>query len=291
MIKKLFNSIYSFTEKNKFYSLSIFAILAVFSFVLIPFLNFNNDMNLMLPEANEVKQSFTFLREAGLSDKIVISLTLNSNKHSQQDLFNQTDILVEKLHSPYITKVQNKITNSVQLDFIELLDFAPYLYNEKNFQQLNLNFNPTQIKKRFAKSWRNLIGPGGIFTKDILINDPISIKSPVLKNFTDLLANTGCRVKIEDGRFVSEDNKSTMLILDTSKNATDAEGAKQITSHIYKCIEALPDYINADAVGGHFHTTGNESVVKKDIGLAVIISGIIFFILFAVAFRDRYYFR
>ncbi len=288
LIKNLFTSTYCFVEQNKRKVLILFFILSISAFTVIPFLSFNNDMSLMLPKSKGVTKAFTFLREAGLSDKIVISFSLISDKHSQNDLFTEVDKFITNLKSPYILNIKNGINDSKQLDFIDILNYAPYLYQDNNFIQLNEGIKTENIKKSFAKSWRNLIGPGGSFTKGMLINDPIAIKTPVLKNFTDLLSNTGCVVKIEDGRFVSEDGKSTMIILNVSKNITDAVCAREITATINKNIDKLPAYVRADAIAGHFHTAGNEKVVKKDISFAVIISSIIFFILFAVAFRDRY---
>ena len=68
------------------------------------FQEFDSNVELMLPDDSNVKRSINFFRESDLSNKIVVSLGLNSKEKKRADLFRAADQLTASLISPLFTE-------------------------------------------------------------------------------------------------------------------------------------------------------------------------------------------
>jgi len=67
----------TFVRNHKKMVIAILGLIILASFFSLKFIQYNNNIETMLPMDAQVQQSMRFLRESNFSDKLVISLRLN----------------------------------------------------------------------------------------------------------------------------------------------------------------------------------------------------------------------
>ncbi len=251
------------------------------------FISFDNDIELMLPDNNEIRRSMRFLRESSFSDKIIISLGLNDSARTETDLIREVDRLAQSLKPPFISDVMSSVSESETAnEMFAFLQYTPHLIDEKTLEKIDSQLNDDGIKSILQKNYRQLLSPSSMFITPILRSDPLGIKTGLLSALQKLSSSTGYEVTIKNGHFISKDGKHALLILKTPVSVTDGFGSRNLISYLNKEIGALPPYISADIIAGHLHTVSNENVIKRDIKIVSIIAAIAFFFIFFFFFRD-----
>lgn len=251
------------------------------------FISFGNDIELMLPDNNEIRRSMRFLRESSFSDKIIISLGLNDSARTETDLIRETDRLAQSLKPPFISDVMYSVSESETANEIfAFLQYTPHLIDGKTLEKIDSQLNDDGIKSILQKNYRQLLSPSSMFITPILRSDPLGIKTGLLSALQKLSSSTGYEVTIKNGHFISKDGKHALLILKTPVSVTDGFGSRNLISYLNKEIDALPPYISGDVIAGHLHTVSNEIVIKRDIKIVSIIAAIAFFFIFFFFFRD-----
>ncbi|MFO7667046.1 MAG: MMPL family transporter [Desulfobacterales bacterium] len=251
------------------------------------FISFDNNMELMLPDNDEIQRSMRFLRESNFSDKIIISLGLNDSAYTETDLISEVDRFAQSLKPPLISDVMYRVSESETAnEMFQFLKYIQQLTYEKTLEKIDSQLNDNGIKSILQKNYRQLLSPSSIFITPILRSDPLGIKTGLLSALQKLSSSTGYEVSIKNGHFISEDGKHALLILKTPVSVTDGFGSKNLISYLKKEMDALPKFINGDIIAGHLHTVSNENVIKRDIKIVSIIAAIAFFFIFFFFFRD-----
>ncbi len=253
----------------------------------LKFVSFNNTIESLLPGNEEIYRTMHFLREADLSHKVILSLKLKSSKHTLQDLIKAADQLQKNLRPPLITEVISGVSETDMGDEIHsFLKYTPQLIDEQALSNIVQQITPEGVKLSLAKNYRQLLTPAGLFMMPYIRSDPLGIRSPILNSIQKLSASLGYEVTIEDGHFISQDGKHTLLILETPVILTDGFGSRELKTYLDKQLETLPDFIAADIIAGHLHTVSNEDIIKRDVRVMTIIASIAFLLLFLFIFRD-----
>ncbi len=265
----------------------IFLIVIASSAAGIFFVSFDNNMELMLPENDQIIKSMRFLRESSFSDKIIISLKLEDSNRTDLDLMKEVDRLSLTLKPPLITEVLCRVseTESVK-DMFDFLKYLPQLTDKETLVKIDSLINTEGIKSVLQKNYRQILSPSGMFTTPLLRTDPLGIKIGLLGRLQKFSSSTGYEVIIKNGHFLSRDGKHALLILKTPVGVTDGFGSRNLIAYLNTKLDALPPYISSDIVAAHLHTVSNEDVIKSDVQRTTIIASVAFFLVFLFFFRD-----
>jgi len=266
---------------------ALLGLLLLTSLLSLKFIKYNNNIELMLPADSQVQQSMRFLRESNFSDKLVISLRLKDLRHTTEELISVTDQLAGSIDSPLVKQVTSSINsgNFVQ-EMIFFLQYSPQLLGPESLAKLKDQITPAGIKERLSFIYRQSLSPQSSFLMPFLRADPLNLSSGILNDIQKLSQASGYDVTINRGHFLSQDNRSTMIIVKTSVLLTEGFGSRKIVDYLREKLLKLPDYISADMIAGHMHTVKNEDIIKKDILLASLIAALGFILLFLFIFRD-----
>ena len=109
MFDKYFSRIYDSIHRRKWLVVWLLGIVTAAAVIGSGSITFDNNIELMLPGNDEVLRSMNFLRESHFSDKVILSLELESPRHTTQDLIWAVDRLVESLRPPFVTNVVSGI--------------------------------------------------------------------------------------------------------------------------------------------------------------------------------------
>ena len=278
----------NFTVKtHKKIIIGLLGILILSCLVSLKFVKYNNNIELMLPADSQVQQSMRFLRESNFSDKLVISLKLNDQQHTTEDLILATDKLVSSIDSVLVKQVIGNISSAnFMQEMIFFLQYSPQLLGPESLIKLKAKLNPPGIKERLSFIYRQSLTPGSSFIMPFLRADPLNLSSNVLGNIQKLSQSSGYDVTINNGHFLSKDGRASMIIIKTSVLLTEGFGSRKIVNYLQEKLRHIPDYIQADIIAGHMHTVKNEEIIKKDIWFTSIIAGLGFLLLFLFIFRD-----
>jgi len=287
MFNNLFVYFFNLAEKNIRTVLIFILLLAVVSVCGLASLNFDNNIESMLPANPVVKKSFSFLRESNISDKIILSLSMKDDNFDLNTLINYSDKLSKELQNNLVTEVVSGIPEeNILPEIIEYLDFYPQLFSQNDLNNFDSKISTENIQNKVNNIYYKLMTPGGNMMLPFLTKDPLGFSSGLLKELKQLASALGYKITIKNGHFVSEDNKHILMILKTPVLMTDGFCAKNVLNHIYKSIENISDNLIVNVVAGHRHTVSNEIVIRKDVKMIAIVAATAFFILFLFVFRD-----
>jgi predicted exporter len=284
--------------RSKYLLMGLIGIVIAVSAFGLAFISFDNSIETMLPGNDEVFRTIRFFRESNLSDKVLISLGIESSSthsiggiesstHSTRDLIRAADQLAESLRPPLVTEVMRGISEVEILGEIDtFLTYCPQLLNQKDLSRIEQSITPEGVKARLARNFQQLMTPASSFTMPFIRSDPLGIKTTILHNLNSLYTSLGYEVTLEGGHFISKDGRHVLLILQTPVVMTDGFGSRKLRSYLYDRLKSLPGFVSADIISGHLHTVSNEEVMKRDVRMMTIIASIAFFLLFLIFFRD-----
>jgi uncharacterized protein len=253
----------------------------------LKFVQYNNNIETMLPMDKQVQQSMRFLRESNFSDKLVISLRLNDPIHTTGDLIFATDQLAASINSPLVRQVTSGINSgNFMPEMIFFLQYLPQLTDSDSLAKLKNQITPQGIKERLAFIYHQSLTPQSSFLMPFLRSDPLNLSSGQFSNIEKLSRASGYDVTINNGHFLSQDGRSAMVIVKTSVLLTEGFGSRKIVDYLKEKLRALPDYIKADIIAGHMHTVKNEETIKNDIRLTTSIAALCFILIFLLLFKD-----
>ena len=253
----------------------------------LKFIKYNNNIELMLPADSQVQQSMRFLRESNFSDKLVISLKLNGQQHTTDELILAADKLINSIDSVLVKQVIGDISSAnFMQEMIFFLGYSPQLLGPEPLNKLKNQLQPLGIKERLSFIYRQSLSPQSSFLMPFLRADPLNLSSEILSNVQKLSQASGYDVTIKDGHFISKDGRAAMIIVKTSVFLTEGFGSRKIVNYLQEKLRHIPSYISADIIAGHMHTVKNEEIIKKDIWLTSVIAALGFLLLFLFIFRD-----
>lgn len=248
----------------------------------------DSDVAFMLPADPEVQQTMTFLRESDLSDKVVLSLGIAPGATGGLDELLAASAQIEaSLGPPLVTSIESGVSGeSFSSEIRGLLARLPELARESDLIGVDRRLTPEGMDTVLRANYRQLVGPGELFAKELVRSDPFGLSRPPLAVMQGLAASVGYDVEIEQGRFVSADRRHALLILETPIAITDSAGGRELLSYLRRVLAELPAGVEADIVAGHLHTISNEDVIQQDLIVGLGTASIGFVSLFLFLYRD-----
>ena len=287
MFSDLFAGLFDSVSKHKNLAATIAVIVILASGLGLFCIRFDNNVEMMLPDNDDIHKSMRFLRESDISDKVILSFNLDSSRYKTVDLIAAVDIFCASLNTPLITDVVTGIAESnIMDDMLDFLKYVPQLTEQETLNEIDKQITPQGVKKALFNNYRNMLAPSGAFMSGFISSDPLGINYKYLHALSKLTNSFGYEINIKNSHFISADGIYSIVILTTPVVLTGGFGSKKLISYIKSRMVDLPDYITADIIAGHLHTISNETVIKKDIYLTLSISTTVFLLLFLFFFRD-----
>jgi len=286
MFDKYFFLLHRFVFQHKKWVLGFVLLVTVAAGIGLSFVRYEGNIDIMMPPDKEVIRSLNFLRDASLSDKILISLELTDPGKNKKDLFLAVDQLASTLTPPLFTKVISGFSVADVMEEFSTLRYAPQILSEQDLVAIEGQINKVTVAQKMRAIYRQSLRPESIFMTSLSRTDPLGIKLLLLDKLRALPASMGYDVAIEDGHFISRDGRHAMMIIQTSVPMMDGQRSKELIALLQEQLKHLPAFVSADIICGHLHTVSNEQVIKRDIMVASSIASIAFLILFTIIFRD-----
>ena len=161
----------------------------------------------------------------------------------------------------------------------------PNLLDEADLEDIGRRIEPAAAREALARARSQLSGAEGLVLKPLILSDPLDFRSLALRKLQHL--NLIPRIRLHNGRFLSQDGKNTLLIAETSVPMTDFGGAQRLAANFEQAKSRLPAGIAASMLCGHLYTLANARAIKQDLAVLLTVSTVAMLILFFLFLRPR----
>lgn len=278
--------IYTFLARRRTLTLTALGVAVALSTVILTRTSFDNSIDRMLPDG-PARDMLNFLREARFSSTVVVSLEDTSATADTARLFAAADQVARALHPPHFRRVTAGFTQpDLMNDAGFLFRHAPSLLDTNDLASIAAKISPDGVDTALRRHYLRLLKPDTLFFSANLASDPLEIDALILDKWTSLSRAFGYEVRLEQGHFLSQDGRHTMLLAETSQPLAAGPEAHQVVDTLRAALRDLPPGIRGSLVCGHTHMVSNEDTIQRDLGLILTIASLSFTILYILFFRD-----
>jgi predicted exporter len=286
MFERIFSRVHEGILKRKNIVLWLVAVTGIIASIGVFFVRYESSIDLMFPEDRDIRRSIDFLRDAKLSDKVVVSLALVDPGKGKGDLFRAVDQLASRLTPPLFTKVTTGITPAGAGNDLSILKFAPQILGTRDLARIDGRLTDRGVSEQLRGIYLSSMKLESFFTNSLVRSDPMNVRQLIFEKLRALPASMGYDVSIDNGHFLSRDGRHAMIIIETPVKMTDGKESARLVTFLRNAIAELPPSVTGDIISGHVHAVSNERVVKRDISIASALVTVSFLVLFLLLFPD-----
>ncbi|WP_312074728.1 MMPL family transporter [Chryseobacterium sp.] len=287
---RFFISLYYLIRNYRIISVFTAVLLALVCLFFISKINFEEDINQIIPKSEKSDLTAKVLKQLNFSDKIIVIIE-NKSKENNFQLSETADSFLNQIKplEKYIGSVQGKVNDdeiSKTFDFVN--QNLPLFLDENDYRQIKNKLNKDSIAKQVENNYVSLVSPTSLVTKEFIKKDPLGITFLGLKKLNAL--NISKDFKLEDNYIVSKDGKSLLLFIDpknksneTKNNEIFVDSLNEIKTNLNKKFVGKTEI---SYFGSPVIAVANAQQIKKDIQNTVIISMTLLLIILIYYFRN-----
>ncbi|MGE8512933.1 MAG: MMPL family transporter [Chryseobacterium culicis] len=287
---RFFIFLYYLISRNKILSVLTALGIAVLCLFFASKINFEEDINQIIPKNEKSDLTAKVLKQLNFSDKIIVIIENKSGEDSFQ-LSETADTFLKKIDplQKYIGSVQGKVNDN---EISETFDFVsqnlPLFLNENDYKEIDRKLQKDSIAKQVENNYISLVSPTSLVTKEFIKKDPLGLTFLGIKKLNAL--NISKDFKLEDSYIVTKDGKNLLLFIDPRNKSNDTKANEAFIDQ----LNSIKDHINKQFKGkteiSYFGSpviaVANAKQIKKDIQNTVVISMTVLLILLIYYFRN-----
>ncbi|MDR2235703.1 MAG: MMPL family transporter [Chryseobacterium sp.] len=253
-------------------------------------INFEEDINQIIPKNEKSDLTAKVLKQLNFSDKVIVII---ENKSSEEGyhLSETADAFMSRIEplKKYIGTIQGKVNDS---EISETFDFVnqnlPLFLNENDYQEIEHKLRKDSIAQQVENNYISLSSPTSLVTKDFIKKDPLGITYLGIKKLNAL--NISQDFKLEDNYIVTKDGKSLLLFIDPKNKSNDTKNNEAFIDQLNTIKEQINKEFKGKTELSYFGSpviaVANAQQIKKDIQNTVIISMTVLLILLIYYFKN-----
>ncbi|MCS3532405.1 MMPL family transporter [Chryseobacterium sp. JUb7] len=287
---RFFIYLYYLISKNRLLSVFLAVGIAVVCGFFASKINFEEDINQIIPKNEKSDLTAKVLKQLNFSDKIIVIIE-NKSKEDQFQLSETADTFLTKLEplQKYIGSVQGKVNDN---EISETFDFVnqnlPLFLNENDYKEIERKLKKDSIAKQVENNYVSLVSPTSLVTKEFIKKDPLGITFLGIKKLNAL--NISKDFKLEDNYIVTKDGKNLLLFIEPKNKSNDTKNNESFINQLNNIKDNLNKQFKGKTEVSYFGSpviaVANAQQIKKDIQNTVMISMTVLLILLIYYFRN-----
>lgn len=287
---RFFIFLYYLISKNKILSVLTAMGIAVLCIFFASKINFEEDINQIIPKNEKSDLTAKVLKQLNFSDKIIVIIENKSGEDSFQ-LSETADTFLKKIEplQKYIGSVQGKVNDN---EISETFDFVnqnlPLFLNENDYKEINQKLQKDSIAKQVEDNYISLVSPTSLVTKEFIKKDPLGLTFLGIKKLNAL--NISKDFKLEDSYIVTKDGKNLLLFIDPKNKSNDTKANEAFVDQLNSIKDSINKQFKGKTEISYFGSpviaVANAKQIKKDIQNTVVISMTVLLILLIYYFRN-----
>ncbi|KMQ65892.1 glycerol acyltransferase [Chryseobacterium sp. FH2] len=282
--------LYYLISKNRLLSACIAVGIALLCGFFASKINFEEDINQIIPKNEKSDLTAKVLKQLNFSDKIIVIIE-NKSKEDNFQLSETADaflIQIEPLQK-YIGSIQGKINDN---EISETFDFVnqnlPLFLDENDYKEIERKLQIDSIAKQVENNYISLASPTSLVTKDFIKKDPLGITFLGIKKLNAL--NISKDFKLEDNYIVTKNGKNLLLFIEPKNKSNDTKNNEVFVNQLNEIKDNLNKQFKGKTEVSYFGSpviaVANAQQIKKDIQNTVMISMTVLLILLIYYFRN-----
>ncbi|MCS3867105.1 1-acyl-sn-glycerol-3-phosphate acyltransferase [Chryseobacterium ginsenosidimutans] len=287
---RFFIYLYYLISKNKLLSVFLAVGIAVLCGFFASKINFEEDINQIIPKNEKSDLTAKVLKQLNFSDKIIVIIE-NKSKEDNFQLSETADTFLTKIEplQKYIGSVQGKVNDN---EISETFDFVnqnlPLFLNENDYKEIERKLQKDSIAKQVENNYVSLVSPTSLVTKEFIKKDPLGITFLGIKKLNAL--NISKDFKLEDNYIVTKDGKNLLLFIEPKNKSNDTKNNETFINQLNEIKEGINKQFKGKTEISYFGSpviaVANAQQIKKDIQNTVMISMTVLLILLIYYFRN-----
>lgn len=287
---RFFIFLYYLISKNKILSVLAALGIAVLCIFFASKINFEEDINQIIPKNEKSDLTAKVLKQLNFSDKIIVIIENKSTEDSFQ-LSETADTFLKKIEplQKYIGSVQGKVNDN---EISETFDFVnqnlPLFLNERDYKEIDQKLHKDSIAKQVENNYISLVSPTSLVTKEFIKKDPVGLTFLGIKKLNAL--NISKDFKLEDSYIVTKDGKNLLLFIDPKNKSNDTKANEAFVDQLNSIKDGINKQFKGKTEISYFGSpviaVANAKQIKKDIQNTVVISMTVLLILLIYYFRN-----
>ncbi|MCE4066407.1 MMPL family transporter [Chryseobacterium gleum] len=287
---RFFIFLYYLISKNKILSVLTAMGIAVLCIFFASKINFEEDINQIIPKNEKSDLTAKVLKQLNFSDKIIVIIENKSGEDSFQ-LSETADTFLKKIEplQKYIGSVQGKVNDN---EISETFDFVnqnlPLFLNENDYKEINQKLQKDSIARQVEDNYISLASPTSLVTKEFIKKDPLGLTFLGIKKLNAL--NISKDFKLEDSYIVTKDGKNLLLFIDPKNKSNDTKANEAFIDQLNSIKDGINKQFKGKTEISYFGSpviaVANAKQIKKDIQNTVVISMTVLLILLIYYFRN-----
>jgi 1-acyl-sn-glycerol-3-phosphate acyltransferase len=287
---RFFIFLYYLISKNKILSVLLAAGIALLCVFFASKINFEEDINQIIPKNEKSDLTAKVLKQLNFSDKVIVIIE-NKSKDDNFQLSETADTFLTKIEplQKYIGSVQGKVNDN---EISETFDFVnqnlPLFLNEDDYKEIERKLQKDSIAKQIENNYVSLVSPTSLVTKEFIKKDPLGITFLGIKKLNAL--NISKDFKLEDNYIVTKDVKNLLLFINPKNKSNDTKNNEVFVNQLNEIKDNLNTHFKGKTEISYFGSpviaVANAQQIKKDIQNTVIISMTVLLLLLIYYFRN-----
>ncbi|MGE4512227.1 MAG: MMPL family transporter [Chryseobacterium sp.] len=287
---RFFIFLYYLISKNRLLSILLAAGIAIICGFFASKINFEEDINQIIPKNEKSDLTAKVLQQINFSDKIIVIIE-NKSREDNFQLSETADIFLKKTEplQKYISSVQGKVNDN---EISETFDFVnqnlPLFLNENDYKSIDRKLNKDSLAKQVESNYISLASPTSLVTKEFIKKDPLGITFLGIKKLNAL--NISKDFKLENSYIVTKDGKNLLLFIDPKNESNDTKNNEVFVNQLNEIKNNLNKQFKGKTEISYFGSpviaVANAQQIKKDIQNTVMISMTVLLILLIYYFRN-----
>lgn len=287
---RFFIILYHLISKNRILS-AIFALgIAVLCGFFASKINFEEDINQIIPKNEKSDLTAKVLKQLNFSDKIIVIIENRSPEENFQ-LSETADAFLQKIEplKQYISSIQGRINDN---EISETFDFVnrnlPLFLNENDYREIEGKLQKDSIARQVENNYISLVSPTSLVTKEFIKKDPLGITFLGIRKLNAL--NISKDFRLEDNYIVTRDGKNLLLFIDPKNKSNDTKSNEAFIDRLNEIKDNLNRQFKGKTELSYFGSpviaVANAKQIKKDIRNTVMISMTVLLALLIYYFRN-----
>lgn len=285
-----FYNTYQYFKSKKWLGLGILAIVFVGLLFVASKIQFEEDINKLIPTNEDNAEFQKVLKNVNFTDKIIVNITKEENA-SIDDLTNYASQFIDTINqssSQYIKQIQGEVnTDEIQETADFIYQNLPLFLDESDYKTIAHKIEKDSIEATTLKNYKTLISPSGLIAKDFILKDPLGLSFIALKKLQEL--SFGDSFTLQNGFLISKDEKHILLFITPVLEANETAENTLFVENLYatnaKLNEHFEGKVSSEYFGGTLIAVANANQIKSDIQLTISIALTILLLIFILFYR------
>lgn len=276
-MQRAFLNIHNYLKNHKIVGFLILLLYILFISFFAWNIDLEEDITKLIPAGEEQELLKKVLKESDFSDKLIVSISAESEEVTPDSLViyaNKLTEILENDYSEYIVEIKGKVPDK---DIKQIYNFVyenlPIFLDEDDYLEIENRLYRDSVDDRIASGYRQLMSPTGFVTKDYFLSDPLSFTSLGLEKLQEL--QVGDNFSIYKNYLVTKDRQHIILFLDPVFPASETNKNEMFMDSLEETVNTLnKDFVSVNATyfGGVLYSLANANRIKTDIRLTMSIA-------------------